>query len=66
MSDMTVQQAAEKAYQAAIILALMQARRVEKMESSEVAALIVMVKELIDDVGGFLGEAESLAEVENV
>ncbi|HFI5643679.1 hypothetical protein WNJ45_24865 [Klebsiella pneumoniae] len=66
MSDMTVQQAAEKAYQAAIILALMQARQVEKMESSEVAALIVMVKELIDDVGGFLGEAESLAEVENV
>lgn len=66
MRDMTVQQAAEKAYQAEIILALSCEKSVVHMEDSEVDALIVMVKELIGDVGGFLGDAESLAEVRNV
>ncbi|CDN03835.1 hypothetical protein LGM21_14255 [Klebsiella quasipneumoniae subsp. quasipneumoniae] len=66
MRDMTVQQAAEKAYQAEIILALICEKSVVHMEDSEVDALIVMVKELIGDVGGFLGDAESLAEVGNV
>ncbi|HDG8145610.1 TPA: hypothetical protein PCO75_001634 [Klebsiella pneumoniae] len=66
MRDMTVQQAAEKAYQAEIILALICEKSVVHMEDSEVDALIVMVKGLIGDVGGFLGDAESLAEVGNV
>ncbi len=66
MRDMTVQQAAEKAYQAEIILALICEKSVVHMEDSEVDALIVMVKELIGDVGGFLGEEGSLAEVGNV
>ncbi|WP_075808540.1 hypothetical protein [Raoultella ornithinolytica] len=66
MRDMTVQQAAEKAYQAEIILALICEKSVVHMEDSEVDALIVMVKKLIGDVGGFLGDAESLAEVGNV
>lgn len=66
MRDMTVQQAAEKAYQAEVILALICEKSVVHMEDSEVDALIVMVKELIGDVGGFLGDAESLAEVGNV
>lgn len=64
MRDMTVQQAAEKAYQAEIILALICEKSVVHMEDSEVDAL--MVKELIGDVGGFLGEEESRAEVGNV
>jgi hypothetical protein len=64
MSDLTVQQAADKAYQAEIILALMQGKAV-RMEDSEIDALIVMVKELIGDVGGFLGEEASREEVEN-
>ncbi|MDU2497173.1 MAG: hypothetical protein E7D19_16140 [Klebsiella grimontii] len=66
MRDMTVQQAAEKAYQAEVILALICEKSVVHMEDSEVDVLIVMVKELIGDVGGFLGDAESLAEVGNV
>lgn len=66
MRDMTVQQAAEKAYQAEIILALICEKSVVHMEDSEVDVLIVMVKELIGDVGGFLGEEESRAEVGNV
>ncbi|HEC2553490.1 TPA: hypothetical protein R2K55_005196 [Raoultella ornithinolytica] len=66
MSDMTVQQAAEKAYRAEIILALICEKSVVHMEDSEVDALLVMVKKLVGDVGGFLGEEESLAEVENV
>lgn len=66
MSDMTVQQAAEKAYLAEIILALICEKSVVHMEDSEVDALLVMVKKLVGDVGGFLGEEESLAEVENV
>ncbi|EPF6666624.1 TPA: hypothetical protein MDE87_001777 [Klebsiella pneumoniae] len=64
MSDLTVQQAAEKAYQAAIILTLMQEKSAVRMEDSEIDALIVMVKKLIGDVGGFLGEEESRAERE--
>ncbi|HDY8894644.1 TPA: hypothetical protein RRI24_001725 [Klebsiella pneumoniae] len=66
MCELNIHQAAEKAYQAEIILALMQARQVEKMESSEVAALINLLKDLVGDTGGFLGDAESLAEVGNV
>ena len=66
MSDLTVHQAAEKAYQAEIILALMQIRQVEKMESSEVAALVNLLKDLVGDAGGFLGEEESRVEVGNV
>ncbi|ENP2075215.1 hypothetical protein ACDA36_004125 [Klebsiella michiganensis] len=64
MCELTIQQAAEKAYQAEIILALMQIRQVEKMESSEVAALINLLKNLVGDTGGFLGEMESRAEQE--
>ena len=57
MSELTVQQAADKAYQAEIILALMQGKSAVCMEDSE--------KELISDVGGFLGEEASREEVEN-
>lgn len=66
MSELTVQQAADKAYQAEIILALMQGKSAVHMEDSEIDALIVMVKELIGDVGSFLGEEASREEVENV
>ncbi|MDU2306781.1 MAG: hypothetical protein E7D73_22740 [Klebsiella sp.] len=65
MSELTVQQAADKAYQAEIILALMQVKSAVRMEDSEIDALIVMVKELIGDVGSFLGEEASREEVEN-
>lgn len=65
MCDLTIQQAAEKAYQAEIILALMQIRQVEKMESSEVAALVNLLKDLVGDTGGFLGEEVSREEEEN-
>ncbi|GKQ09579.1 hypothetical protein [Klebsiella quasipneumoniae] len=65
MSELTVQQAADKAYQAEIILALMQIRQVEKMESSEVAALVNLLKDLVGDTGGFLGEEVSREEEEN-
>ncbi len=66
MSELTIHQAAEKAYQAEIILALICEKSVVHMESSEVDALLVMVKKLIGDVGGFLGEEESRAEVSGV
>ena len=65
MSDLTVRQFADKAYQAEIILALMQEKTAVRMEDSEIDALIVMVKKLIGDVGGFLGEEASREEVEN-
>ncbi|OWP46382.1 hypothetical protein [Raoultella ornithinolytica] len=65
MCDLTIRQAAEKAYQAEIILALMQIRQVEKMESSEVAALVNLLKDLVGDTGGFLGEEVSREEEEN-
>ena len=65
MSELTVRQAADKAYQAEIILALMQEKTAVRMEDSEIDALIVMVKKLIGDVGGFLGEEASREEVEN-
>ncbi|HGW0998708.1 TPA: hypothetical protein ACNPUC_002823 [Raoultella planticola] len=65
MSDLTVHQAAEKAYQAEIILALICEKSAVHMGDSEIDALIVMVKELIGDVGGFLGEEASREEVEN-
>lgn len=65
MSELTVQQAADKAYQAEIILALTQGKSAVRMEDSEIDALIVMVKELIGDVGSFLGEEASREEVEN-
>ena len=65
MCELTILQAAEKAYQAEIILALMQEKSAVHMEDSEIDALIVMVKELIGDVGSFLGEEASREEVEN-
>ncbi len=65
MSDLPVRQFADKAYQAEIILALMQEKTAVRMEDSEIDALIVMVKKLIGDVGGFLGEEASREEVEN-
>ncbi|BBV62511.1 hypothetical protein [Klebsiella quasipneumoniae] len=65
MSDLPVRQFADKAYQAEIILALMQEKTAVRMEDSEIDALIVMVKELIGDVGSFLGEEASREEVEN-
>ncbi|BBQ91303.1 hypothetical protein [Raoultella ornithinolytica] len=64
MSDLPVRQFADKAYQAEIILALMQEKTAVRMEDSEIDALIVMVKKLIGDVGGFLGEEASRAEEE--
>ncbi|HCI6378312.1 MULTISPECIES: hypothetical protein [Klebsiella pneumoniae complex] len=64
MSELTIHQAAEKAYQAEIILALICEKSAAHMEDSEIDALIVMVKELIGDVGGFLGEEESRTELE--
>ena len=66
MSDLTVRQFADKAYQAEIIRALLQEKTAVRMEDSEIDALIVMVKKLIGDVGGFLGEEASREEVENV
>lgn len=65
MSELTVRQFADKAYQAEIILALMQEKSAVHMEDSEIDALIVRVKELIGDVGSFLGEEASREEVEN-
>ncbi|BCH42579.1 hypothetical protein KAM260_04700 [Klebsiella pneumoniae] len=65
MSDLPVRQFADKAYQAEIILALMQEKTAVRMEDSEIDALIAMVKDLIGDVGGFLGEEASREEVEN-
>ena len=64
MSDLPVRQFADKAYQAEIILALMQEKTAVRMEDSEIDALIVMVKKLIGDVGGFLREEASRAEEE--
>lgn len=63
MSDLTVHQAAEKAFQAEIILALMKEKKAESMEDCEINALIQVIKSLIGDVGGFLGE-EALREEE--
>ncbi|MBQ5019876.1 hypothetical protein FD815_27065 [Klebsiella pneumoniae] len=65
MSDLPVRQFADKAYQAEIILALMQEKTAVRMEDSEIDALIAMVKDLIGDAGGFLGEEASREEVEN-
>ncbi|MDV0648224.1 hypothetical protein RZP13_01855 [Klebsiella quasipneumoniae subsp. similipneumoniae] len=65
MCELTIQQVAEKAFQAEIILALMQEKTAVRMEDSEIDALIAMVKDLIGDVGGFLGEEASREEVEN-
>lgn len=65
MSDFPVRQFADKAYQAEIILALMQEKTAVRMEDSEIDALIAMVKDLIGDAGGFLGEEASREEVEN-
>ncbi|HBR0796977.1 hypothetical protein LMR83_16425 [Klebsiella quasipneumoniae subsp. similipneumoniae] len=65
MSDLPVRQFADKAYQAEIILALKQEKTAVRMEDSEIDALIAMVKDLIGDVGGFLGEEASREEVEN-
>ncbi|MEB6355679.1 hypothetical protein MXL87_11960 [Klebsiella variicola] len=65
MSDLPVRQFADKAYQAEIILALMQEKTAVRMEDSEIDALIAMVKDLIGDVGGFFGEEASREEVEN-
>ena len=65
MSDLPVRQFADKAYQAEIILALMQEKTAVRMEDSEIDALIVMVKKLIGDVGGFLGEEALREEEEN-
>ena len=65
MSELTIHQAADKAYQAEIILALMQGKSAVRMEDSEIDALSARVKDLIGDVGGFLGEEASREEVEN-
>lgn len=59
MPDLTITQAAEKAYQAEIILALMKEKGAVRMEDSEVDALLVILKKLVGDVGYFLGEEES-------
>lgn len=63
MHEITLSQAAEKAYQAEVILALMQDKKAVHMEDSEVDALIVMLRKLVGEVGGFLGEEEAQQEV---
>lgn len=65
MSDLTVQQVAEKAYQAEIILLLMREKTPARMEDCEIDALLVMLQNLIGDVSGFLGEEASREEEEN-
>ncbi|HDX8815525.1 hypothetical protein [Klebsiella michiganensis] len=65
MSDLTVHQAAEKPFQAEIILALMKEKKAESMEDCEINALIQVIKSLIGDVGGFLGEEALREEEEN-
>ncbi len=66
MRDMTVQQAAEKAFQAEIILSMMKKRTAASMEDCEIDALLAMLKGLIGDISGFLGEEASREEEENV
>lgn len=63
MSEITLSQAAEKAYQAEVVLSLMQDKQAVHMEASEVDALIVMLRKLVGEVGGFLGDEESRLEV---
>ena len=65
MSDLTVQQVAEKAYQAEIILLLMREKTPARMEDCEIDALLVMLQNLIGDVSGFLGEEALREEVGN-
>lgn len=65
MSDLTVQQVAEKAYQAEIILLLMREKTPARMEDCEIDALLVMLQNLIGDVSGFLGEEALREEEEN-
>lgn len=66
MRDMTAQQAAEKAFQAEIILSMMQKRTAASMEDCEIDAMLAMLKGLIGDISGFLGEEASREEEENV
>ncbi|HBS5215677.1 TPA: hypothetical protein MAJ13_001109 [Klebsiella pneumoniae] len=66
MRDMTAQQAAEKAFQAEIILSMMKKRTAASMEDCEIDALLAMLKGLIGDISGFLGEEASREEEENV
>ncbi|KAB0545389.1 hypothetical protein [Pantoea stewartii] len=63
MHEITLSQAVKKAYQAEVILALMQDKQAVHMEDSEVDALIVMLRKLVGEVGGFLGEEEARQEV---
>ncbi|HGW1427976.1 TPA: hypothetical protein ACNMP3_003891 [Klebsiella pneumoniae] len=66
MRDMTAQQAAEKAFQAEIILSMMQKRTAASMEDCEIDAMLAMLNGLIGDISGFLGEEASREEEENV
>lgn len=66
MRELRFRKLADKAYQAEIILALICEKTAVRMENSEIDVLLVLVKKLIGDVGGFLGEEASCEEEENV
>ena len=66
MRNLTTQQAAEKAFQAEVILYLIQEKTVTRMEDCEIESLLLLVKELIGGVGGFLCEEASREEEKNV
>lgn len=66
MRELRFRKLADKAYQAEIILSLICEKTAVRMENSEIDVLLVLVKKLIGDVGGFLGEEASCEEEENV
>lgn len=66
MHELRFQKPAEKAFQAEIILSMMKKRTAASMEDCEIDALLAMLKELIGDISGFLGEEASREEEENV
>ncbi|EKZ5666689.1 TPA: hypothetical protein L7M98_004319 [Klebsiella pneumoniae] len=66
MHELRFQKPAEKAFQAEIILSMMKKRTAASMEDCEIDALLAMLKGLIGDISGFLGEEASREEEENV
>ncbi|HIG8653384.1 TPA: hypothetical protein ACYENG_005092 [Klebsiella pneumoniae] len=66
MRELRFQKPAEKAFQAEIILSMMIKRTAASMEDCEIDALLAMLKGLIGDISGFLGEEASREEEENV
>ncbi|HGW3165979.1 TPA: hypothetical protein ACNKBM_000982 [Klebsiella pneumoniae] len=66
MHELRFQKPAEKAFQAEIILSMMKKMTAASMEDCEIDALLAMLKGLIGDISGFLGEEASREEEENV